>query len=137
MRIISRKVLHSKTFFLKLGIVEEVGKGTRTLFKYVPLISAGQGPSIEEQDEYKVTNPYLMAGPAAEDVTKDVIKELTERQLFILNELHNDGTLSAMDLSRKTGAVLRTIRRDLSALQAAGLLSREGGRKEWRWIVHD
>ena len=37
-------------FFLQLGAVDEVGKGTRTLFKYVPLVSGGQEPIIEEMN---------------------------------------------------------------------------------------
>lgn len=38
-------------FFLQLGAVDEVGKGTRTLFKYVPLISSGQSITTEELAE--------------------------------------------------------------------------------------
>ena len=46
-------------FFAQLGIVEELGNGTRTMFKYVPLISGGQEPLLEEQDEFKVCIPYV------------------------------------------------------------------------------
>ena len=38
-------------FFLQLGVVDEVGKGTMTLFKYVPLISSGQSITTEELAE--------------------------------------------------------------------------------------
>ena len=46
-------------FFAQLGIVEELGNGTRTMFKYVPFISGGQEPLLEEQDEFKVCIPYV------------------------------------------------------------------------------
>ena len=78
-----------------------------------------------------------MAGPAAEDVVKDVVKELSERQQIILDDLRSDGTLSAKDLSLKYVVKERTVQRDLAELCRRGLLSREGGRKEGRWIVHD
>ena len=44
-----------------MGIVEELGSGTRKIFKYTPLISGGKEPLIEEEDVYKVTIP-LEAG---------------------------------------------------------------------------
>ena len=40
-----------------MGIVEELGSGTRKIFKYTPLISGGKEPMIEEEDVYKVTIP--------------------------------------------------------------------------------
>ena len=47
--------------FSQMGIVEELGSGTRKIFKYTPLISGGKEPLIEEEDVYKVTIP-LEAG---------------------------------------------------------------------------
>ena len=46
-------------FFTQLGIVEELGNGTRTMFKYVPMISGGSDPIIKEEDEFSVNIPYL------------------------------------------------------------------------------
>ena len=43
--------------FSQMGIVEELGSGTRKIFKYTPLISGGKEPMIEEEDVYKVTIP--------------------------------------------------------------------------------
>lgn len=40
-----------------MGIVEELGSGTRKIFKYTPLMSEGKLPQIEEEDVYKVTIP--------------------------------------------------------------------------------
>lgn len=68
-------------------------------------------------------------------VVKDVVKELSDRQRFILQELTKDGTLSADYLSQKADTTSRTIQRDLQKLQSSGLIAREGGRKEGRWVV--
>lgn len=43
--------------FSQMGIVEELGSGTRKIFKYTPLMSEGKLPQIEEEDVYKVTIP--------------------------------------------------------------------------------
>ena len=73
------------------------------------------------------------------DVLKDVLKELSERQVLILEMIVSDPTLSAKamseKMSEKTDVTERTIRRDLSNLQKKGLLSREGGRKNGRWVI--
>ena len=46
-------------FFAQLGIVEELGNGTRTMFRYVPLISGGDDPIIKEEDEFTVSIPFV------------------------------------------------------------------------------
>lgn len=44
--------------FSQMGIVEELGSGTKKMFKYTPLFSDGKEPMIEEQDVYRITIPY-------------------------------------------------------------------------------
>ena len=56
--------LHAKNptianFFAQLGIVEELGNGMRTMFKYVPMISGGSYPMINEEDEFTVCIPFV------------------------------------------------------------------------------
>ena len=43
--------------FSQMGIVEELGSGTRKIFKNTSLISGGKEPLIEEEDVYTVTIP--------------------------------------------------------------------------------
>ena len=69
------------------------------------------------------------------DVVKDVVKELTERQAVIIKLIQENPTLSASEMSQKTGMTTRTIQRDLADLQKKGILVREGGRKDGRWVV--
>lgn len=116
---------------------------TRTLFKYVPLVSGGQEPIIEEHDEFKVTIPYLMAGPTAEtkdnvlkDVLKDVLKELTERQQIIISNVLKDTNITISSLANILSVDERTVRRDITELKKQGILIREGGRKEGQWHVN-
>ena len=50
-----------------------------------------------------------------------------------------DPALTAKEMSErmsgKTGIVPRTIQRDLAELQAKGIITREGGRKEGKWVI--
>ena len=51
------QILEIANVFSQMGIVEELGSGTRKIFKYTPLMSGGKLPQIEEEDVYKVTIP--------------------------------------------------------------------------------
>ena len=69
------------------------------------------------------------------NVVKDVVKELTDRQKVILKLIKENPSLSASEMSQKTGMVTRTIQRDLASLHEKGILTREGGRKDGRWVI--
>ena len=69
------------------------------------------------------------------NVVKDVVKELTDIQKVILKLIKENPSLSASEMSQKTGMVTRTIQRDLASLHEKGILTREGGRKDGRWVI--
>ena len=69
------------------------------------------------------------------NVTKDVTKELSERQMLILEMINNDSFVTISEMSLKIGVATRTIIRDIETLQGIGILTREGGRKEGRWVI--
>lgn len=85
------------------------------------------------------------------DFLKDFLKgflkendiELTDRQKYILWTISVDNTLSGKAISQKisektSGKISvtdRTIRTDIADLQAKGILIREGGRKDGRWVI--
>lgn len=69
------------------------------------------------------------------DVTKDVLEELPERQAVIMSLIREDVTITTTEMSQKMGVVRRTIMRDLADLQQKGLLKREGGRKDGKWVL--
>lgn len=70
---------------------------------------------------------------------KDVQKELTDRQKVIIEMIIADLFLSAKviseKMSEKIGVTVRTIENDLAQLKKLGILTREGGRKEGKWVV--
>jgi ATP-dependent DNA helicase RecG len=81
-----------------------------------------------------------------EDVTKDwtvnvikepqyVTKKLSERQEIIINLIRQNPLVTIPEMSLKIGVVSRTIKRDIKDLQSEGIIAREGGRKEGRWVI--
>ena len=77
----------------------------------------------------------VKGGVKEPNVTKDVTKELTERQLVILKMIIEDSFVTIPEMSLKTGVATRTIKRDIENLQQRGILTRKGGRKDGEWIV--
>jgi len=76
---------------------------------------------------------------------KDDPKELTDRQKVIIEMIIADPFLSAKaisekmseKMSEKEGTNERTIERDLAKLKKMGILTRESGRKEGKWVVNE
>lgn len=90
-----------------------------------------------ELDEVELILPLGKVANVVKDVVKDVVKELTERQQVILNLIKENPSLSANEMSQKTGMTSRTIQRDLALLHEKGILYREGGRKDGRWVIYN
>ena len=67
--------------------------------------------------------------------TKDRTKELSDRQLFITSMIYKNDTLTVAEMILKTKLSRSTILRELAALKAKGILTREGGRKDGRWVI--
>ena len=74
-------------------------------------------------------------GKKSNDFPKDCTKQLTERQSIIVNNILLSATITIPEIARKTGVSERTVKTDIADLQAKGILTREGGRKDGRWVI--
>lgn len=128
--------------FSQMGIVEELGSGTKKMFKYTPLFSGGKEPMIEEQDVYKITIPYeSLSVETVESTDKDKGKEKgkekskeksKEKVLALIADTPSITTLQLMaECHLSEHAIYKIIRQ----LRESGFIEREGGRKEGRWKV--
>ena len=84
----------------------------------------------------------IRKGHFVKDFVKDFVKELSERQKVILELVASDPSISAKAISDKIsektsekGITDRTIQNDIAKLKKLGILTREGGRKEGRWVI--
>ena len=111
----------------------------------------------EERTFFRITIPcHEAAGNIIADIAskdkpdpKDGPKELSDRQKVIIEMIIADPFLSAKVISEKIsektsektsekiGVTARTIESDLAQLKKLGILTREGGRKEGKWVVNE
>lgn len=120
-----------------VGFGENIGSGFPQIIAAWKETQWGE-PELKnkiELDEVELVLPLAKTANVVKDVVKDVVKELTERQQVILNLIKENPSLSANEMSQKTGMTSRTIQRDLALLHEKGILYREGGRKDGRWVI--
>ena len=102
---------------------------------------------VEDLDEVELILPLVKEQNSnsfrLNNDRKDDRKELTERQKCIIELLIQEPTLTAKAISEKISEKTsekfevsdRTIENDLAQLKKIGILVREGGRKDGRWVV--
>ena len=111
----------------------------------------------EERTFFRITIPcHEAAGNIIADIAnkdnrdpkddpKGDLKELTDRQKVIVEMIIANPFLSAKTISEKMsekmsekeGVNERTIERDIAKLKKLGVLTREGGRKEGKWVINN
>lgn len=65
-------------------VVEELGSGTKKMFKYTPLFSDGKEPMIEEQDVYKITIPCDSLSTETVETTEKSKEKSKEKVLALI-----------------------------------------------------
>lgn len=68
-------------------------------------------------------------------VPKQQPERLNKNEQTILAELGEDGTLSAREVSERTGIPYGTVRRLINDMRVNGLITREGSRKTGVWVL--
>ena len=133
-----------------VGFGENIGSGFPKIIAAWKETGWGE-PELKnkiEVDEVELVLPVsAVTTNVVKDVVKDVVKELTDRQQVILKLLALDPTMSAKAISEKISEKTsektsekftvtdRTIESDLAHLKKIGILTREGGRKDGKWVI--
>jgi ATP-dependent DNA helicase RecG len=101
----------------------------------------------EERTFFRITIPcHEAAGNIIADIAnkdnhdpkgdpKGDLKELSERQSLMLDLIMSDDLITIHQMTQKINVSEKTIKRELAFLQEKGILTREGGRKEGKWVV--
>lgn len=134
-----RNKLIAQVFYLA-GFIETWGRGIQKVddaFKKA-------GLTVPDYSEIGGGILTIIPRPTANDSLisqvndTNVHKELTDRQRVILGVIEKDCTITAQKIAQKGYTVgQRTLMTELSALQSFGVLRREGGRKNGRWVIED
>ncbi len=88
--------------------------------------------------ELKIVNAENLTAPqrGRKEGQKEGQKELSSRQLEIIHLLEKTPTATMSQIAEAMAITYRTVRRDMEYLQKSGIISREGGRKEGKWIIN-
>lgn len=117
-----------------IGYGENLGSGFPSILKAWHDTRLAE-PMLVEQTELMQVELTMQIVLGNNDFLKDFLKELTERQIDILKIINTDFLITTQGIADKTGTTDRTVRNDIKTLKEKGLLDREGGRKDGKWIV--
>ena len=108
-----------------MGIVEELGSGTRKIFKYTPLMSGGKLPQIEEEDVYKVTIPIeVLASDGGQ-------KSIQKTPKIILSLISNNPYVTKNEMASTLNLSVPTISKQLARLKKGGDYPQRWTRQRW------
>lgn len=128
------------SFFSTIGNADELGSGTRNLFKYSKLYY-GKYPTMMEDDIFKLDVPlddaysYSISRQRDTDLREKSPVYLTSNQRRIVEAMKADGSVTAARLSGIVGISTRKVEENIRALRESGIIRREGSNKSGRWIV--
>ena len=125
--------------FTQMGIVEELGSGTRKMFKYTPIYAKGKEPVIEEQDIYRVEIPYIptlqSTNPkSSEKSGPETTQKTTQKILELIKENPN---IRIEELALNCEITRDGVNYQIRKLKEKGILKRIGGDNGGHWEIID
>ena len=125
-------------FFVNIGYADELGSGTRNLFKYSELYS-GKRPTMIE-DEMFTTSVPLDENYSADyqiSAVKNLSKhsELSKRQQEIIELMRTTPNITAAQIAKELSVTSRTVENEIKKLREGSYIERSGATKDGTWIV--
>ena len=135
--------------FYKAGFVESWGRGFKKIAEEfekaklpLPTIEeecGGVMAVIQRKTVDEIIQERESGGNVRENIGRNVgdVSEfkLSERQTIIKNIISSNPTVTAKQMSETLSVTSRTIERDLSAMQKAGIIRHEGKDNAGTWVV--
>ena len=125
-------------FFVNIGYADELGSGTRNLFKYSELYS-GKRPTMIE-DEMFTTSVPLDENYSADyqiSAVKNLSKnsELSKRQQAIIELMRATPNITAAQIAKELSVTSRTVENEIKKLREGSYIEHSGATKDGTWIV--
>ncbi len=108
-----------------------LGEILATLSRYD---KAGQ-MTLSNDDENPVDKEFGIKFGAEFGIKFGIKFGINEKQLLLL--LHTNPSLTAQEISSRTGLTLRGVEKQMKRLKEAGVISRQGSRKSGLWIINN
>lgn len=125
-------------FFTNIGYADELGSGTRNLFKYSKLYS-GQNPKMIEDEIFTISVPlddnYSADYQIRALARSDKKAALTQRQSLITELMKQNPSITAVQLAEKLDLSSRTVETEIKKLRDCGKIERLGSTKDGQWLV--
>ena len=93
------------------------------------------GTLVSFQRGFDVVSGRKFVPSSGENVVSLSVVQLSERQMKICKLIKDNPRISAQQMSLVLSLVLKTVKRDLAALQKMGVLVREGNTSAGRWVL--
>lgn len=139
------------SFFRTIGLADNLGSGTRKLFKYSRYYS-GSDPELIENDIFRINVPLNddfsydysveIATSDKGKLTGDKGKLTSDKTAFTANEqrliiqLKENSLLTQKELAIKLGLSDSGVRYIMNRLKAKGIIKRYGTKKNGSWIIN-
>lgn len=125
--------------FNRLQYMDRRGSGFKKIvedYQIYANVSNGAKPIFRsEQSSFFITLPNLQYVVKGQDVTKDVIKDVTKEQSDILNIIRENPIVTTAEMSHKIGLTQRHILRLIKELTEREVIYRDGGRRYGKWVI--
>ena len=117
---------------LEVPKIEEEFGGVRVIIKREVFYAIQHGGRIDPK-----TGRLITSDDKDNDKDNDKVKlsQLTERQQRIVSIIKLNDKVTAEGIKQYFTASLSTINREITALKKAGILAREGGDRNGRWVI--
>lgn len=113
---------------MAVGWVERIGSGIYMMKRAHDRGMLSHMTIVEDTDPSSITVSLGLASP---------YKPRSERETRLLNILRENPRISREDMAGKMGLSVSTVASVLNSLKSEGVVSREGGNRNGRWIVRD
>ena len=136
------------SFFNSIGFADELGSGTRNLFKYVPLYS-GKLPRMIEDDIFKIEvplddtysadmdlHPVESDSVGARKSSESDFSQFPETQRQILSMVNENPKITISEIAARIGISTRAVDKQVKDLKDKGILSRVGSKKDGMWKLN-
>jgi ATP-dependent DNA helicase RecG len=131
--------------FKQIGYAEELGSGSKKMYKYCPLLVADSYPEIVEEDVFKMRiwydSPQNEKGGTVNGTVYGTVKLnngiVTGSKEDLLRVISTERGLSADQLALKIGKSLRSVRRYIDQLRKDNLIEFRGAPKTGGYYLLD